>query len=110
VEGLVREYVGGGNCRFYGAKEGDAYITALTQILALDTRSVHQGRGGQESGHVTRLAASLRAVEGGGIDSNTLDAATAYQVIFDGLCVRFIYEPGKDGGQVLVIGVSAEKS
>jgi tRNA-Thr(GGU) m(6)t(6)A37 methyltransferase TsaA len=99
LEEACRHAVDAGACSFYAPGEGSAFLAALGEVLALDTRSVHQGRGSRGSGgHVTSLAAALAAAEragGGGEGSGSCPAGAGrpvpYVIQFDAVRVEFTY-------------------
>jgi tRNA (Thr-GGU) A37 N-methylase len=100
------EAVQAGRCSFYSPGEGQLYLEAVTQVMGLDTRSVHQGRGSAGAGgHVTALAAALAAARlqeeaGGGQAGAEAEAEGGSQALlqpppyvleFDALRLSFRY-------------------
>ena len=104
LQAACRAAAEGGRCDFYGPGQGGALVAALEEVLALDTRSVHQGRGsGAGGGHVTALAGALAAAAAAAAGEAGGDAAAAaapaaaapdYLLHFDSLRLAFRYGSG----------------
>jgi hypothetical protein len=88
-EALLEAVAQGLGCcpTLYGPGEGEVCAKAIEQVLALDTRSVHQGRGGGEGGgHVTELAGALSRARG-----ESAPTPPPYELAFSDFLLKFTY-------------------
>lgn len=90
-EALLDAVAQGGGGTLYGPEEGEVCARAIEQVLALDTRSVHQGRGGGVGvmgggGHVTELAGALSRARG-----EEAPTPPPYELVFSAFLLKFTY-------------------
>jgi tRNA (Thr-GGU) A37 N-methylase len=96
--GKPRKKAGGGNAAASGGSGGasgaefDALLRAVVQVLALDIRSVHQGRGGV----VAPRTAAGPAADGAAADGDVAPAAPPqrYELYFDDAYIVFTVRTG----------------